>query len=452
MLLPTFLSSAALALTANAFLLPLQTDENGKLTNILPAVVEPGSQSVKVDCSSCPYALSSSRNGRHEWTNDVKSELKMKFTVSGKDVALNGVPFFPVKALGLPPPLYAKQTKKDSEESTMDGFDGKLQLSYSIEVESRGKFPSEDSTEELLALIVSPMGLEGEMINVDDIHVMVTHNPETNQVGPNDGVCNLNSRQLTFPSLPLSLYAQWPLHPLPQNRSAAQSCAVSSARSRPRSLPPANLPPKRPTRSNVLASIVFTSSYGSLLHLMTCLTPRKRTRPCTSQPTARCAPANSVITVVSKLSIAALSTTSLRVVNAYSSLCYSPFSLVLPSVWALVLLGCSLARLSYSSGFATVVRLLLAPLTSQLRGMKRPTCQSTKIWKLQMWRSLPSRIRSRVVYEDALLLLVLAAKILVRGVPGHVLPGQGQIRASMASRFGESLTDYLRPISCGDFL
>ncbi|KAL8681211.1 MAG: hypothetical protein Q9186_002669 [Xanthomendoza sp. 1 TL-2023] len=181
MIVPTLLS-ASLALTANAFLLPpgtANTFEAAK-NNIGPNVIDPLSQSISLDCSHCPYALASQRNGVHEWTNAVKSDLHLKFTSEDNKLKLNGVPFYPVAAL-TPTPLFAKQIVKDEEESTsFKGYDGHLTLSYTLEIDNEKKnslSPGQEAT--LTELTLSIMGLDSEVVRVDDIKIKALSLPKS---------------------------------------------------------------------------------------------------------------------------------------------------------------------------------------------------------------------------------------------------------------------------------
>ncbi|KAL8873247.1 MAG: hypothetical protein Q9174_001255 [Haloplaca sp. 1 TL-2023] len=185
MLVPTLLS-AGFALTANAFLLPpeaAKTFETAK--NELhshPHVIDPLSRTVNVDCSGCPYALASQRNGRHEWTNDVKSSLELKITAEDEKLKLNGVPFYPVAPPFAPAPLYAKQIKKSNDEHSTpeEGFDRPLMLSYSLEFEKEKKaFPGPGQDATLTEVTLSILGLDNEVVHVDDVKIKVLDIPNT---------------------------------------------------------------------------------------------------------------------------------------------------------------------------------------------------------------------------------------------------------------------------------
>lgn len=168
MLLPSLLSVSALGVAAQAFLLPeiANLPDTHNSNNVLPAIVDHNTQVINVDCSTCPYALNSDRNGVHEWTADVASDLEMKFEADGKVIKLDGVRLYP-NPPPLPPPFFSvTQKKKDGEVSTMEGYHGQLRISYSVEFAAK-KF--EDHT--LITLLMTIMGLDGQMIKVDDIEI-----------------------------------------------------------------------------------------------------------------------------------------------------------------------------------------------------------------------------------------------------------------------------------------
>lgn len=190
MLLPTLLSAGALALTANAFLVPFEIVEKvhhpETLSGGVPRVPDevsqslrgfqltrPESQTVRLDCSTCPFALNSDRKGRHEWATNVKSELELKFSSENGRLSLNGKPFFPISNPPLPPILSAKQIQKESDAAVKKwkGLHGDVTLSYSLEIENKKHFNADKAN--VLSIIFTIMGLDGEMVNVDDIEIVV---------------------------------------------------------------------------------------------------------------------------------------------------------------------------------------------------------------------------------------------------------------------------------------
>ena len=153
----------ALAVTANAFLVPLDSKD----LPVTDLTVNPGPEVVKIDCATCPYALKSEQNGQREWSHDVASDLEMKVQVVDNAVTFNGVALYPVTSPGLPPVLTVSQHAKDGVETSVEAADEDLRLSYSIELEQK---PFEDGNS-LITIIISPMALDGQMIRVDDMDI-----------------------------------------------------------------------------------------------------------------------------------------------------------------------------------------------------------------------------------------------------------------------------------------
>ena len=133
---------------------------------VVPTIVQFENQVINLDCSTCPYALNSDRNGVHEWTADVASDLEMKFESDGKVLKFNGVPFYPTSNPTLPPLLSVSQKKKDGEVSTMEGYHGQLRMSYSVEYSTK---KIKDHT--LVTLLMTIMGLDGQMVKVDNVEI-----------------------------------------------------------------------------------------------------------------------------------------------------------------------------------------------------------------------------------------------------------------------------------------
>ena len=170
MMLNTLLSAGAFGIAAHAFLVVPETNSLPVIENKAPAALTTSRQDINIDCSTCPYALNSQRNGHHEWTSDVPSELELHFASEGNTLQLNDVPFYPMQNPTLPPHLTVTQKKQPQVVSAMEGFDGKLGLSYSLEFSERVFLEHGEETN-LLVITMTIMGLDGEMVKVDDVEI-----------------------------------------------------------------------------------------------------------------------------------------------------------------------------------------------------------------------------------------------------------------------------------------
>lgn len=171
-MLSTLLSASVFALAANSFLIPIDIIQDVRVSELAP--LAPQSQTIRLDCSSCPFALSSERNGRHEWTNDVKSDLEMEFSVDGSSISLNGKPFYPINFPHIPPALSVKQIQKTNDGDTSakkwEGYHKALTMSYSLEIDEK-HFPENGA--DAIKIVMTIMGLEGQMIQVDAVEIKV---------------------------------------------------------------------------------------------------------------------------------------------------------------------------------------------------------------------------------------------------------------------------------------
>ena len=226
------------ATSSLAFLIPgdFNTQDLPK-AEFLPVSYETNSQTLSLDCSTCPFALQSQRDGTHEWTNDVESELEMNFDTDGKAISFNGVPIYPTNSV-LPPLLYVSQSKKDGQSSNMEGYDGNLRLSYSMEFDEK-KF--EDKS--LVTMVMTIMGLDGQMVHVDNLKITVVKQEDgtvgTSLIYPSPKpIVNIRSSSST-PSSP------FPSIQTLQTPNVRLPCAVSSPRSS-REWPRPKHPPRAP--------------------------------------------------------------------------------------------------------------------------------------------------------------------------------------------------------------
>ncbi|MCJ1404848.1 hypothetical protein MMC11_008074 [Xylographa trunciseda] len=175
MLLPTFLASTALALTANAFLVPLEVADSAKAAaSAIASGILPSSQTINLDCSSCPFAVAGADNEPHTWsTSPPKTNLLMKFSTTSdkKQVTLNGVAFFPPTIITMQNMLVAHQVIQDGEVVAADvkPYNRELGLSYSIDASP--DIIQDDVTLQPISLTI--LGLDGKVVNVDTISIPI---------------------------------------------------------------------------------------------------------------------------------------------------------------------------------------------------------------------------------------------------------------------------------------
>ena len=182
MILSSILSLGLLACTANAFLVPVEIAEKAdfsKAPNGAPSIFNHNSQTVKVDCSTCPFAVSSERHGHHEWTNGVKSDLVLDISAKDNELLLNGQHIYPVQPKALPLPITVTQKKHTDEDSEVTPYGGDLKLSYSLSFgpEKPWVEPGVDDLS-LIEITLTLLGLDNEMITVDDLNLKVIKTTE----------------------------------------------------------------------------------------------------------------------------------------------------------------------------------------------------------------------------------------------------------------------------------
>ncbi len=102
------------------------------------------------------------------WKQDTPSDLVMQFTAEGNNLKLNGAPFYPVAMSPLPPMISAKQIPKDGAEVLMN--EDPVRLSYSLEFEKENPI--------FIKALMTVMGLEGQMIKVDNIEIKALKAPD----------------------------------------------------------------------------------------------------------------------------------------------------------------------------------------------------------------------------------------------------------------------------------
>ena len=175
MLFPTLLTSTALALTANAFLVPLEVADKAKAaTSTIASDILPLSQTISLDCPGCPFAVEGAENEVHLWAASLpKSELLLKFdtTSDKKQISLNGEAFFPITLTTMQHMLSANQVLKEGEvlEADVKPYHKPLTLSYSID--ESADIVQDDITLQPITLTI--LGLDGKVVNVDTISIPI---------------------------------------------------------------------------------------------------------------------------------------------------------------------------------------------------------------------------------------------------------------------------------------
>ena len=172
MIFSSSIAFVSFALSAHSFLIPGNLDAFAK-DGVNPTT-HSQEQSIDLDCSTCPFALSGKEGV--EWTQDVQSDLPMKFKTDGQSLELNDVAFYPVN-LELPPPqLHVSQKKKEGEDPTFEGYNGDLRLSYSLEYDEQ----QADDGNRLVTVTMTVMALDGQFVRIDDIKIKTIKDSEGN--------------------------------------------------------------------------------------------------------------------------------------------------------------------------------------------------------------------------------------------------------------------------------
>ena len=175
MILSSVFASSLLAYTANAFLLPLEIAdkvEQSQAPNGAPSIFNHNSQTVNIDCSSCPFALASSRNGLPKWTSGVKNDLILDLSAKDDELLLNGQHIYPLNTKAIPTPIKIKQVKQPDGSSENSRLDDDLSLSYSVALSPERQYTGPGQNEfGLVDLTLTLLGLDGQMITVDDLNV-----------------------------------------------------------------------------------------------------------------------------------------------------------------------------------------------------------------------------------------------------------------------------------------
>ena len=175
MLLPSFLSVAALALTADAFLVPPEVSSDSIASSGVLDVATAFSTSkqiIELECQDCHaavgkdgvvgYRVAKSNTG-------TKMSVEMKFAVQDGVLLLNGGPIYPPPRPGSPPVLYtAKQTVAGPSR---DFYDGLLPLSVAVEMKKTEMIEGSDGALKMHLIEVEAIGLGIFPIHVPTVHV-----------------------------------------------------------------------------------------------------------------------------------------------------------------------------------------------------------------------------------------------------------------------------------------
>ena len=177
MRLSTFLSTAALALTANAFLIPLEVADKAIASN--PSVsITTAKQRTAIPCTSCPVALEDGTWKTEIEKGDPESRLMMDFVVEDKQLKLNGVPIFPPQNAM---PLRATQELQHNGNG-IKPFRQPILLSTSIDIQPtmiRGK----DGLMKLHVISLEVIGLQDKVVRIPSLKIRLAELPN-GQVRP----------------------------------------------------------------------------------------------------------------------------------------------------------------------------------------------------------------------------------------------------------------------------
>ena len=164
MRLSSLISAGALALTAEAFLVPFGTKSVSAGEDLSTFDT---THDVSIDCSTCPYAVTAGEDNHREWKKDVPSDLDMTLRVENNLVTFNGVPIFPLQSPGLIPLLTVTQRPTVDADVKSE----EVKISYSLEVIAK---PANDGNT-LFTVTLGPMALENEISAESPALVMECH-------------------------------------------------------------------------------------------------------------------------------------------------------------------------------------------------------------------------------------------------------------------------------------
>lgn len=172
--------AATLALTANAFLLPPDVSGQPKTS------IRGSKQTINLDCQRCNIAI-----GNEDWqknahsyigptgTNkdDLKMAIEMGFSIDNKQVALNGVPFYPIRAPGMMPTLSAKQIVPEKLSKRLPAYGGELPLSTNIEIQPPTEKRGNNGNLRVHRISLEVIGMADNPVYVPTVQIKVVELP-----------------------------------------------------------------------------------------------------------------------------------------------------------------------------------------------------------------------------------------------------------------------------------
>ena len=167
MLLRSLLTGSALALTATAFLIPLEVAteaiEAKSSANEVPVLV-------KVDCPGCPFAIASENTNGPAWIDDVPNVLEMAFSIENNRLLMNRVPVLGPNINHMVQPLKVHQHSllPDMKEKP---FDGDLPLSYSLELKAEQARENDAGIVGYQNFNIQILGLADKMVNPSTVEI-----------------------------------------------------------------------------------------------------------------------------------------------------------------------------------------------------------------------------------------------------------------------------------------
>ena len=167
MLLRSFLASSALALTAKAFLIPIEVaNEVIKAKN---SVNEPPIL-VKVDCPGCPFAVASEDINGPVWVDGIPNVLEMAFSTENNQLLMNKVPMLGPDMGNVIQPLRVHQLSL-LPEMNQSPFEGELGLSYSLELKGQEAPKNDAGILGYHNVNMQILGLADQMVNPNTVEI-----------------------------------------------------------------------------------------------------------------------------------------------------------------------------------------------------------------------------------------------------------------------------------------